>query len=900
MKRFIILYAFFSLLFSTFALQQFKPVQDGYIYQYGDAGNFSSAGMELKKSSSFSREIYLSFDISNLVTGGNSAFLRLYCSSYDKNSDPFIAVDGFEGEVPAALVWTNKAALPAMTEAASAKGFTEEQVNQYYEWNVSSFVKDMLAKKTPVFSFRVYVSGGNDVLMKFNSSENPENKPVLEISEEESPYETVHTIVMPEVFNDYAVLQRNKPVPVWGAANPEKELTVLFNGQEKSVMTDAAGNWHIQLDAMPAGGPFEMEIRCDSDTIRFADILVGDVYLAGGQSNMAFRVASLTPEARGELAQDIDYPDIRYYRVAQIVSGGVLLNEADRPWTKCSNARIDDWSAVATYFARNIHKEEGVPVGIIGCNHGGSMADAWISPEAYAADPALDAAKVIPFTSILQYYCNPSSLYEAMLKKVAGYQLRGFIWYQGEANAKVAARYETIFSGLIKDWRRIWNDEKLPFIFAQLAAYKPTDDPEGTSWALLREQQLKTSQHVDQAAMVVTIDVGELDDIHPKDKKTVGNRFTLAAKKLIYGEDVEASGPVFDHLTITGSAAYVAFKHAANGLQSVEDDLSEFEICGDDFMYKPAHAVIEGNQVKVWSDEVARPVAVRYAWKNGPQPTLYNAEGLPASPFRSMADPEVETTHIPFDEFSVYSSGSYASREAVYAFNGAGMNSDEQTHVTTVNSVAWHSGVGKAYPYYLKVNFNNPESIDKIRIWNLNWSSYLARGIKDMDVYYAVSEDDLSSVPYSDQRWQQYDSFSLPAADGTPAYSGEILDFGIMGKVSWIGFNIRSNQGDANGYVGVSEIRFFREAITANLSVQEQPMLKVKNERVFVANIKSTPLDLTLTDLMGRTLKRRQIAAGEIADIALNDLPGNLYVIGLCGAEYAEYQKILIPARTSF
>ncbi|MEA4935163.1 MAG: sialate O-acetylesterase [Paludibacter sp.] len=879
--------------YTTAAEQKFPAVADGYIYQSGDGSNFTFQNMELKKSSAFARELYLSFDIASLTIVENSAFLRLYCNSYDKSGELGISVDGFEGEIPATLKWTTKGELPTLVTAGAEKTFNESQINQYYEWNVSDFVKQMSDKSVTKFSFRVYVTTGNDALLKFNTTENPSFRPELVISETEVAPVT-HTIQLPKVFDNKMVLQRNKKVPVWGTANPAKELRLSFNGQQKTVTTDAAGNWKITLDEMTAGGAYEMEIICDKDTVTLTDVLVGDVYLAGGQSNMAFRVASLTAEARAELAQDIEYLNIRYYDVARVVSGSVLLNESDRPWTLCTNNRIDEWSAVATYFARQIHKEEGVPVGIIGCNHGGSTADAWISPAAYADDAALNAAKVAPYTTILQYYCNPSTLYEAMLKKVMGYQLNGFIWYQGEANAKIAKQYETIFSGLIKDWRTIWNDQNLPFIFAQLSSYKPTDDPEGTDWALLREAQLKTAQKLNNVAMVVTADVGELNDIHPKNKKTVGARFTLAAQKMIYSKNIESSGPIFDNVTFSNSTAYISFTHALNGLQSVESTLSEFEICGNDFLYKPANAIIENNRVKVWSDQVPDPVAVRYSWKNGPLPTLYNTEGLPASPFRTMVEPVMTTSHIPFADFSVYSSASYPSREVMYAFNGAGMNNDGLTHANAVNTTTWHSNVGKAYPYFLKVKFNAPELIGKIKVWNFNWTSYLSRGVKDMDIYYSVSEDDLSSVAYTDSRWQKYNSYQLKLADGTAAYLGESFDVDFQQKVKWVGFNILSNQGDANGYVGVSEIQFFNNNTTDNHPVAGKSVMQIKKNSISVNNTFDAPLNLGVVDMMGRTFSQRKIASGELADIALDHLPKNLYLISLQNQQYVEHKKIII------
>lgn len=895
MKRIISL-AFFACIIITIsgANHKFNSTVDGYIYQSGDGSNFTNANMELKKSSSFARELYLTFNVSSLSIQGKSAFLRIYCNSYDKNGSMGISVDGFEGTVPTTLKWTTKSTLPATTPASIEKSFSETDVNIYYKWDVSEFVKTMLAKGISVFSFRVYITTGNDALLKFNTAENALSKPELEISETEVIPET-HNIKLSRIFDNHMVLQRNKKVSVWGQANPQKELKLTFNGQNKVTTTDVSGNWKVILDEMTAGGPFDMDITCDADTITLTDILVGDVYLAGGQSNMAFRVASLTAEARTELALDINYPNIRYYDVARIISGGVFLNESDRPWTVCNNFRIDEWSAVATYFARQIHKEEGVPIGIVGCNHGGSTADAWISPEAYTADATLNAAKIEPYTTILQYYCNPSTLYEAMLKKVIGYQLNGFIWYQGEANTYFADKYKTTFSGMIKDWRRIWNDDNLPFIFAQLSSFKPTDDPLGVSWALLREAQLKTNQTVAKTAMVVTIDVGDIANIHPTDKKTVGERFTLAAKQLIYNKNIELSGPIFDQISFSNNNAFVSFSHAANGLKSAQDTLGGFEICSNDYLYKQAKAVIVDGKMKVWNDLVQNPVAVRYAWSNGPESTtLYNTEGLPASPFRSMVEPKLTTQNIPFEEFTAYSSASYATREVKYAFNGAGMNNDGQTHGNTANSITWHSNVGNVFPYFIKVKFITPELIEKIKIWNFNWSTYLLRGVKDMDIYYSTSIDDLSSVAYTDSRWVKYQAYQLTAADGTNTYKGESLAMDFQKNVSWVGFNIRSGQGDVGGYVGLSEIQFFRKETTSVPVLEEKRIIQLKKNDVSINNNLNSPLNFGIVDFLGRTLNQKIISVGENFNLSLNNFPPSCYLIYVRNNNYSENKKIFV------
>lgn len=444
-------------------------------------------------------------------------------------------------------------------------------------------------------------------------------------------------IQLPETFNNHMVLQRNRALKIWGTAPANTSLNLKFNNQDKKTVTDTAGNWQITLDPMKAGGPYKLEITAGLESLTFNDILIGDVFLAGGQSNMAYNVAWLKAEDREELYAKASNQDIRYYNVARIVSSGKLLNEKDKPWAVCQGTRINDWSAVALYFAFKLMKEINVPIGIIGCNHGGSPAEAWIGPEAYHNDPELVESRQPQHadTHYKSYYRNASTLYNAMLKKVLGYEIAGVIWYQGEDNAMKPDAYEKVFSGLIADWRKKWNNDRLPFVFAQLPAYT-AQDPTNEAWVKVRDAQFKVWQKTPGTGMVSTIDVGDLADIHPKNKKPVGERLAISMSHLLYGSKAEYSGPIFKSLKLKKNQTIISFSHSQK-LVVRGSELTGFEICGTDKVYKPAKAVIKSGKIKVWSDEISTPISVRYAWKNDPvNPNLSNQDGLPAVPFNVM------------------------------------------------------------------------------------------------------------------------------------------------------------------------------------------------------------------------------------------------------------------------
>jgi sialate O-acetylesterase len=295
-------------------------------------------------------------------------------------------------------------------------------------------------------------------------------------------------------------------------------------------------------------------------------------------------------------------------------------------WDECSPATVGEFSAVAYHFGVALQKQLNVPIGLISTNVGGTPAQRWTPKEVLESTPELKPHAAEK---------NASDLYNAMIHPLLSYSIRGAIWYQGESNAGQAYRYRVLFPAMIKSWRDRWNQGDFPFLFVQLAPWEAPNDPTHETWAELREAQLMTLSKSPNTAMAVITDVGDEKDIHPPQKKPVGERLALAARALAYGEKIEHSGPIFESLTTSGERAILRFTHTGEGLEARGEKLTGFTVAGEDKKFHPADAKIEGDTVIVTSTEVSRPVAVRFGWRNYPVVNLWNKNGLPASPFRT-------------------------------------------------------------------------------------------------------------------------------------------------------------------------------------------------------------------------------------------------------------------------
>ncbi len=451
-------------------------------------------------------------------------------------------------------------------------------------------------------------------------------------------------IKMPAVFSDYMVLQRDQPIRIWGEVQPHETVAVVFNGETHHTRCDGIGKFDVYIPALSASDQsYSLSIIAANDTLNFRHIVMGDVFLCAGQSNMAFKIKTVTRDQRADALSDADYPDLRFFEIAKIVNGGVLTGDVDKPWNPATPERISDWSAIAFFFGRDLHKHINVPIGLINCSHGGAPSDAFISPEAYASDSILNAAKRPDGVGIYQHYQTPSSLYKSMVSKIAGYPIKGVIWYQGEGNAVYWQNFKTIFKGLINDWRKQWNDPNLPWLYVQLPVYEPTTDPTYMNWAEIRDIQLQCWKEVSNTGMVVTMDCGDARNIHPPDKYTIVKRMLPYAKALIYGEPVIHRSPTYKSHEISGSDVFVSFDNTGGGLIA-KKEITEFEIAGEDKVYKYATAfLIPDNRIKLSEPTVTSPVYVRYAFRNYSTISIYTSDELPLplSPFKTDGNTSV-------------------------------------------------------------------------------------------------------------------------------------------------------------------------------------------------------------------------------------------------------------------
>jgi sialate O-acetylesterase len=430
------------------------------------------------------------------------------------------------------------------------------------------------------------------------------------------------------LFHDNALLQRETRVPVWGTADDGEKIVVEFAGQKLKTVAKN-GIWKVWLKPMPANvNPQTMTIQGET-TLTFTNMLVGDVWVASGQSNMQ---AMLRKGVDGweQAVATANFPLIHQYYVPEHVANSPTT-DANGAWTVCSPETAQHYSAVGFFFARDIFQAEKIPLGILFPAWGGTLAESWTSQKTLDTIPAAHAKELIPDRKPGGLPTAPAVIYNAMIAPLQQFPIKGVIWYQGEANNLFARQYRELFPLLISDWRQGWDERKMPFLFVQIAPYRDMT-PE------LREAQLLTLKKSPHTAMAVTIDIGDANNIHPARKAPVGHRLALAARALAYGEKIEYSGPLFSAMKIKDGQAILSFTHAESGLMAKDGELKGFTIAGADKHFVPAKTKIEGSSVVVWSDEVATPIAVRYGWDFVPNGNLFNQADLPASPFRTDVD----------------------------------------------------------------------------------------------------------------------------------------------------------------------------------------------------------------------------------------------------------------------
>jgi len=496
---------------------------------------------------------------------------------------------------------------------------------------------------------------------------------------------------LPHILSSNMVLQRDVPIPVWGWADPGEQITVKLDQHTACTKADAQGKWMVKLPEMKAGGPYEMTVS-GKNTIKLTDILIGEVWICSGQSNMEVGIG-FAQNAQQEIAA-ASWPQIRLFHLP-LVTSGQPVSDVNAAWFPCSPQTVSrykpfqkekslgDWggfSAVGYYFGRELHKQLGIPVGMIDTSWGGTRIETWTPEFAFEQVPSLSgiAGKIKDLSmnyntavkkAVNDYECwlplaqkalqdsktapappawpanpldsqfQPTGVYNAMVNPLVPFAIRGVIWYQGESNLGDGMTYFEMMKAMIGGWRQAWAEGDFPFYFAQLAPYGYTK-----AWGRERPFELPKMWEAQTAALsipntglVVTMDIGNLNDVHPRNKQDVGKRLAFWALAKTYGRsDLVYSGPFYKSMTVEGNKIRISFDHIGSGLASRDSQpLTWFELAGADQKFVQAQADIDGDTVLVWSDSISKPVAARFGWNEVAQPNLINKEGLPALPFRT-------------------------------------------------------------------------------------------------------------------------------------------------------------------------------------------------------------------------------------------------------------------------
>lgn len=472
-------------------------------------------------------------------------------------------------------------------------------------------------------------------------------------------------VQVPNIFGDHMVLQRDQPNPVWGRAAAGEQVTVTIGDQTHTARANDAGDWRVTLDPLGLGEPLKLVIRGENE-LRFQDVLVGEVWICSGQSNMQWRVAQSENADLVMLAAKT--PAIRMINFPQVGSQEAIWSH-DRPWMVCSPETVGSFSAVGYFFARQLHQTLDIPIGMINNAWGGSACEAWVERDVLAKTESMAPLLARWQTSEQEYEAlaakvdrtpaeqmtlnnlrgrmagnqRPANIFEGVLRSHLGYGIRGAIWYQGESNAARAYQYRELFPLMIQNWRDRWGQGDFPFYWVQLADFRPeVPQPGDSTWAELREAQTMTLDRLPNVGEAVIIDIGEAKDIHPRNKVDVGMRLARWALAKDYGIDVAHQSPRFRSLDVADNLAVLTFDHVPTaGQQSgwrpfdVPDPVG-FTVAGEDRVFHPAAAkILPDGRIEVSSDAVAQPSAVRYAWADNPVVNLYTTDDLPLTPFRT-------------------------------------------------------------------------------------------------------------------------------------------------------------------------------------------------------------------------------------------------------------------------
>jgi sialate O-acetylesterase len=488
-------------------------------------------------------------------------------------------------------------------------------------------------------------------------------------------------VTLAPLFVDHAVLQRDKPVPVWGRAEAGEKIAVTFADQTARATAAKDGRWLVLLEPLTVSAEGRDLTVAGKNSVTLHDIVVGEVWLCSGQSNMEWTV-SRAANAAEEIAA-ANFPLIRQIRISHAVATSPAETVKTNGWQPAAPETVGSFTAVGYFFARDLFQKLGVPIGLVHASWGGTPIESWMSPAALTSDPAFSVVQERWQKDLVDYPAKkaaydakfadwkpaeaaakaqgpaahaaflqqrpwqralrgpgdswtPSGLFNGMINPLLPYALRGALWYQGESNFDRASEYHALFAAMITAWRAHFGQGDFPFYWVNLANFRNTEDPTGLTYAFLREAQTQTLT-LRNTGQALAIDLGNPDDIHPTNKQDVGRRLALLAKHRVYGITGDDTGPTFATATREGSALRVRFTHAGSGLVAHDKPVQSLELSGADKVFRAAQGRIERDTLIVTSPEVRDPVAVRYAWRNAPDANLYNGAGLPAVPFRSDA-----------------------------------------------------------------------------------------------------------------------------------------------------------------------------------------------------------------------------------------------------------------------
>lgn len=446
---------------------------------------------------------------------------------------------------------------------------------------------------------------------------------------------------LPSLVSDNMVIQQSTLIEIWGWAEKNKNVAISASWDHavQSTPSDEKGRWKTTLNTPPAGGPYSIKISCNKESITLKNVLVGEVWLASGQSNMEMPVKGYASEPindNNELILHSKNPNIRMFTVKRN-SSPQAVDDCEGAWKESGPENTPDFSAVAYVFAQKLNRVLDLPVGIIHSSWGGTPVEAWIQKE------AMESAVTVQEKNTFRYHLAvnkreqdaPSQLFNGMIHPLLNYTIKGVIWYQGESNRNHPKVYQNTFPLMIQNWRELWFNPKMPFYYVQIAPYGGYTGEVNS--ALLRETQLKTMDLLDHVGMAVTLDIGEHQSIHPAEKIKVGERLSYWALAKDYKvEGIQFSGPVYKSHKIDGDKILISFDYVPRGLTTYGKLLNDFEIAGAEGIYQPATAkILKNGTLEVFSEKVKDPKEVRYGWKNFFVGNLFNTFGLPASSFRT-------------------------------------------------------------------------------------------------------------------------------------------------------------------------------------------------------------------------------------------------------------------------